>query len=374
MKVLFTSHWYPSEKNPSDGIFIKKHYDSIEKLDVEVDLLILRIKNGKKVFKLKINRVNENKTEVIVESIFWKFFYILYPLQKFFIWRSLLMLIRKNNYDLIHANVTHPNGVFASYLSQQLNIPFIITEHHSQIDKYANKIFTKKHFKRALKNASYITAVSSFLKQKIQTIISSQKIEVVGNVIDGSVFKYIEKQSIVGKNFISIANWNSGGSNTKLPYLMCKALHDFSLKIQEPIVLNHVGNCNIKKDLLKLQNNYLTINFLGKKSSFEINQLLNSSFCFLHTTKFETFCVVGVEAQKSGCPVIISNIDPINTILTHNSVLFADNNIHSWVEALHKINKKSVVRKTIANASKGKFESEEIARKFEIIYNYILKK
>jgi len=376
MKVLFTSHWYPSVEKPNQGIFIQKHYESIQQSDVDVTLLVIRIKHGKKILKRRIIEQPNNQIELVVESVLWKFLYLFYPLQRLFIWKYALNKIKKEKYDLVHANITHPNGVFGHYLSKRLGVPFIITEHHSQVEKYAHKAVTKNGFNSALKAAKYITSVSSFLKQKIKRINPSleTKIKVIGNVVDKAIFKKISNQKIEPNQFISVANWNSGSANTKLPFLICEALHHFSLRDRKQIVLNHVGNCNRKDELLAYETAYFKINFLGKKKPKEINHLLNSNACFLHATKFETFCVVGVEAQKAGCPVIISNINPINKILNHESVIFADNELDSWIEALNIFKTKSFSRQEIADFNNSKFGVKEIGMAFRKLYNVTQKK
>lgn len=376
MKVLFTTHWYPNENNTSEGQFIKKHFSAIQENDLDVTLLVVRIKRGKTLFKRSVTKEKE-KVEVTVYSIFWKFLYLLYPIQRFFVWSYIQKQLKNESFDLIHANVTHPNGVFAHYLSEKLKIPFIITEHHSQIKKYSKLLFTKKSFNAALKNAAAVTGVSGFLLDNIysnSTRTKNNKDSVIGNIIDSSVFHFQDRvYHSTTKTVICIGNWSPTKGNTKIPELILKSLSTISLNKKIPLRLQHIGVCSVKEELKKqFETENLEINFLGNKKPHEINRLLNQADVFAHATRFETFCVVGVEAQKAGCPVIISDIEPINTILNSYGTVFCKNSVEDWERGFLEMLENERDRKRISTEAVSRFNAHSIGLNFIELYKEFL--
>ncbi|MGB0933543.1 MAG: glycosyltransferase [Lishizhenia sp.] len=376
MKVLFTTHWYPNENNTSEGQFIKKHLSAIQENDVSVTLLVVRIKAGNSLFK-RSTTVGEEKIEVVISSLFWKFLYLLYPIQRFFVWSYIHRQLKVKKFDLIHANVTHPNGVFAHYLSEKLKIPFVITEHHSQIKKYSKLLYTKKSFNAALKNAAAVTGVSNFLLDNIysnSTRSKNNKDSVVGNIIDSSVFHFQDiKNDTNAKTVLCIGNWSPSKGNTKIPELILKSLKNISLTKRTQINLEHIGVCSIKQELKKeFETAHLRISFLGNKTPKQINEALNRADVFAHATRFETFCVVGVEAQKAGCPVLISNIKPLNTILNSYGTVFCENSAEDWERGFLEILEKEPDRKKISSEALSKFNAHSIGLDFIELYKKVL--
>lgn len=82
--------------------------------------------------------------------------------------------------EVIHAQVTYPAGYAAFLIGKKYNVPFIITEHSSNFENYYSLF--NKIYKLILKEASYYTSVSNFVKKKI--IKYRKQCEVIPNFID----------------------------------------------------------------------------------------------------------------------------------------------------------------------------------------------
>jgi glycosyltransferase involved in cell wall biosynthesis len=66
---------------------------------------------------------------------------------------------------------------------------------------------------------------------------------------------------------------------------------------------------------LKLESH---VEFLGDLPQYEIKELLNKSKLLIHTSQFETFGLVAIEANSMGVPVLTSNNGPLKEIIENN--------------------------------------------------------
>lgn len=89
MNVLFLSTWYPTEKNPNFGVFVKEHARSIKQAGNQIVVIALVLRKDKKIFHLKKTDFrDENGVRTItleIESIFKNCFYYLTSFQYIFI-------------------------------------------------------------------------------------------------------------------------------------------------------------------------------------------------------------------------------------------------------------------------------------------------
>lgn len=376
MKVLFLTHWFPTEDNKSFGIFIKNHLEAIRSKGVVTDAFVIRITNGKGFFKSNIS-VKESHTELVIESFFWKFIYVLYPIQNWLVWRSLKKRIASKSYSLIHSNVGHPNGLVGMYFSKKMKIPFVVTEHHTEVDRLCDHFIYGSKLREMYNQASMIMPVSNYLKECLEKYVkNTERIQVVANCIDSSVFK-LTKENVQSSSeiiqFVAIGSWDNGRYNFKQPRLLIDSINRAAAQIDKTIVLTHLGNCSIKDELNELvTNSTFVIQYEGVKSPSEINDYLNACDYFLHATTKETFCVVGIEAQKSGAPMIISNVPPIPEIMNPYGAVFVENTVESWTNELIKALQTTYDRKTIADHAKNRFTSDVIGQEIIEVYAKIV--
>ena len=366
MKVLFTSHWYPNAKS-KNGAFIAKHFELIQE-HFEVDLITVNIHSGKEIFKKEVHQIEPFHTEIEISSRFWKFIYLFYFLQKLLVWKTVLQTIKNKKYDIIHANVTHPNGVMAEYLSSQTNTPYLISEHHSQFKRYFHSMITRRAYRKALEKAQYILPVSKQLQEIISELVPTTPQEVVPNVISKKNFFPHPPQNNKQPTAIAIGTWNDSKYNTKLPKLMVEALNSYAEKHQQNIQLIHCGYCTIKEELLALCGTFLTIDFKGLQDPAAINAFLNQSDFFMHGTRSETFCVVGVEAQMAGRPILISNIDPIPEVTIPEGRVLVENKLEAWVKGIETILKSDYSPEEISQAANALHSPQIIIDKLKKVY------
>ncbi len=375
MKVLFTTHWYPGESDPAQGIFIKNHLDAVRGEVPETDLIVIRIKKGKTLYRSKLLEIGNRDYELVMESIFYKFIYVLYPLQKMLVGRRLKRFLKTRRYDIIHGNVAHPNGIIANYLSRKLGIPFVLSEHHSEVLRLSKHPFFTVGIRKAFVTTSAVMPVSTYMSDMLRPLVNIDKIHIVPNVVKSSVFHYTDSYEKIPESLslVAIGFWGDINCNYKLPRLMVEAAMQFALQTRTHVTFYHAGECLISEELLsKSDPSWLTLEFLGPQTPDQLNNLLNKTDVFVHATLGETFCVVAVEAQKAVTPAVVSDFTTLHEVLDPYGVIYAPNDVEGWVQAFSEIVSTPPDRKLIAEKSKNKYTAETVGKAIAAVYEHVL--
>lgn len=138
------------------------------------------------------------------------------------IYLSLLHKVKKEKYDLIHAQNGYPSGHAAYLLSKKFNIPYIITSHGQDTYRCFDKSYEMcgtKSFKRrsiaffrtAIENADLVLGVSKYFSKELLKISKNIILDYSSNSYKTSIFKVLnpipKKENFGYKNndFIIIA-------------------------------------------------------------------------------------------------------------------------------------------------------------------------
>lgn len=105
--------------------------------------------------------------------------------------------------------------------------------------------------------------------------------------------------------------------------------------------------------------------FLGRKSDEEVCLYFNHAKALLYASLFEGFGLPIIEAQKSGCPVITSNVSCMPEIAGNGALFVTPVNVIEIVEAMktvqHKTQRDDLIAKGFINALR--FNWKEVALK-----------
>lgn len=371
MKVLFIASWYPNSTDPLKGIYIKKHAEAIKKAGVEIVVLALTVSHSKRLFEKKVTiSTDENgiTTHLIeLNSSFYKLIHVNLLMQCNFLKKHFIREIKPSfKPDVIHSNVLYPAAIMGYWLSKQENIPHIITEHWSKVDKFLSQNLFSGSGKKAYNSAKYVTAVSDFLRKSLgKHFDDPSKIKVVPNVVDTSIFSFQPKANNSKLTFCCVAHW--GG--VKRPDLIFNALEKFSKQSKKPIVLNVIGE-GFLLDELKKQKWSFEINYFGNRQRKELADQLQSADYFLHASDMETFSIVIAEALATGTPVLASNAGAVPELINKDNGLLSENDVESWVKGLNEITSQNYDHQKISEAAKN-YGVEKIGEKFLEIYKQI---
>jgi L-malate glycosyltransferase len=366
MNILFLSSWYPTNENPNFGIFVKEHAHAIKSVGNEIIVLALVVSRDKKLYSSTVTDfIDEKGVRTVVIEIKSCFRDILYHLVHF---QYLLILKTYNrkiaptfNPDIIHSNVIFPAGILGNKFALSINKPHVITEHWSRINGLLKKPILGKMAIKSYQEAARIFPVSDFLKKRMLELIpslDSSKFKKIGNVIDSNTFYFKKKISDPDSiHFCAIATWANKKTPDKLPELFIEALSAIQLKTQKQIKLTMVGGGDRVEELKELSKKqpYKT-EFVNYQTKDQINEILQNSDFFVHSSTIETFGVVIVEALMTGTPVICSSVGALPELVNETNGVLCNNTKEEWVEGIEKaINKK--------------FNLEDIAKNVLFTYN-----
>lgn len=372
MKVLFISSWYPNSENPLKGIYVKKHAEAIKQAGVDIQVVAITVSPSSKTFEKKIYTNTDNAGMITHQIELNSRFYKWIHLNLFFQYRLIHNyiehdVIKQFKPDIIHANVLYPSGLIGYKLSKRFNLPLVITEHWSKVNKFMNTSLFSYLGKKAYENASAVTVVSQFLKNNIKKYFENEtKIRVVANVVNTAAFVYKSKikneQSIT---FLCTAHWTS----PKRPDLIFHALNSFSKIINQKVILNIVGEGHLINELKSKEWNF-SVNYKGNLSSEKLAEVIQSSDYFLHASEMETFSIVIAEALAAGTPVLASNVGAIPELINTSNGLTCHNTIEDWVNSLKQLVEKEFNREEISKQTL-KFSADAIGKQFVSVYNSV---
>ncbi|HAP70029.1 MAG TPA: hypothetical protein DCR04_09955 [Flavobacteriales bacterium] len=374
MKVLFFTHWFPTESNPQAGVFILEQAKALKLVGVDVTIVHVQIEGGKGVCQNRVYEEQKDGMQVIridLSGSLWKLIYTVYPVQLILIKRAL----KKNGLDLrsfklIHSHVVHPAGAIANRLAQENQLPHYISEHWSNLAYYFKKNLFRNWGKRAYADAQKIFVVSQFLKEKTAEFVPDKgKLKVIPNVVSSTEFKF--RQSAVGSSyyFVMAAKWNKGKRIVKRPKLLIKALAEASKLLDKPVILGIIGDGDRIPELKKFcAKNDVHAQFHGFLKKEMVAREFQKADLFLHGSEYETFSVVVAEALKCGTPVVASNVAAIPELIDESNGLLVENKIQPWVEGICAAVKTPYDNHAIAESYKNKFGYEEVGQKLLSAY------
>ena len=285
------------------------------------------------------------------------------------------------SFDLIHAHYWL-SGLVAKHISNEFNIPFVFTAHSLGVflDGYNKERVDCE--KLVMTSSNFITASSNFEQNLISESyqIDKNKIKKITPGIDRSLFA--PDLSANRKNiFLSIGRiQQQKGQRVTIDFL-----NNFR-KVENDFVCYFIGGPSGnsgKEYLVELKEQVVELNlenhvkFLENLPQTKIKELLNESKLLIHTSQFETFGLVAIEANSMGVPVLSTNsgsfpeiiFSGVNGYLADNLV---DGNVNNYVRDLLRDNK--TFEETMFNCIEKSinYDWKITARDIEEIYRIIV--
>ena len=366
MKVLFFTHWFPTEENPQKGVFILEQAKALKSVGAEVTIVHVRVEAGSGLFR---NQVVQTETDGIplltidLRGKLWKLIYTIYPFQL----RLIRKALKKTNvdftsFDVFHSHVIHPAGAIGNRLASDFGLPHFISEHWSNLAYYFDKNLFKNWGKEAYGNARSIFVVSRFLKEKTAEFVSdSEKLKVIPNVVPANEFKFRPAPIGSSYHFVMAAKWNKGKRVIKRPKLLIKAVAEASKELDKPVILSILGDGDRLPELKKFcAQNDVHAQFHGFVDKKVMAAQFQKADLFLHGSEYETFSVVVAEALKCGTPVVASNVAAIPELIDETNGILVENKLTPWKNTIVQAIQNKYDKKAIADSYKNRFGYEEV--------------
>ncbi len=276
-----------------------------------------------------------------IESLGGKI-YLVPPYQKVNAYiTELIRLLKDNKYKIVHSNL-NTLSVFPLYAAKKVGVPIRIAHNHSTAGKGETKKNIMKYMLRSLAkvNATHYAACSKYAGEWLFGKKSMEKGEVTvfNNAIDLDKFKYDEAVRHEVRKELGIDDKFVIGHVGRFCY---QKNHEFLIKIFDKIherdkgaVLMLIGTGNLVADVKKqVEDLGLTdcVIFLGNR--FDCDRLYKAMDVFVLPSRYEGLPVVGVEAQASGVPCILSTAMTKETKMLDNTMMLGlDKSAEIWAD------------------------------------------
>ena len=226
------------------------------------------------------------------------------------------------NFDIIHAHYWL-SGLVAKQISEEKNIPYIFTSHSLGVflDGYNKERVDCE--KMVMISSNFVTASSQYEHVMISENykIDENKIKKITPGLDRKIFTpnlKLPRENI----FLSIGRIQE----QKRQLETIKFLSNFK-KVDSNFLCYFIGGPSGKsgddylaelKESVKELNLESNIEFLGNLPQKEIKDLMNKSKLLIHTSQYETFGLVAIEANSMGLPILSINTGSLIEIIENN--------------------------------------------------------
>lgn len=280
---------------------------------------------------------------------------------------------RHGSASIVHGHSRFLTGGLIAYqIKKRFNIPYVITDHSSVY--YRRGVNKKELFQvRDVINesAEWLTVsnhLGSLIKRQIQGI--DKRFTVIGNILPIMDNEDLSnrKDEKCGINLINIGSHDANKNQELLLSVFSRLKTEIDnlklIMIGEGELSSYykkiVSDLHIEKD----------VRFLGKQTHGQVlNHLLHADV-LVHTSIYETFGVVIIEALACGIPVVSTRSGGPNSIIKDFNGVLVDNNeislylgIRKILDELHTFDKARIKEDVI-----GKYSSAVIAKELINVY------
>lgn len=343
MHVMFIPSWYSNKRNKVHGSFFKEQALALQNEQIKITVAYNEIWPITLLGKIDENHGLFFKVEDGLRTYRYKNYNFIpkHPLMfKVFNRRmeKLYKEIVKNEgpIDIIHAHSSLWAGISASYIAKKYNVPLVITE-HSSIERGA---YVKKSYLPSIihsyRNADKIITVGKGLKEEIEALSGRKDIEVIGNLVDLSLFDIRKRENSNDKFvFFSVAFLEGEKGFDTLIKAFAKGFKG------KPAKLIIGGDGSQKTWLQEIAKSQLVdeqVIFTGALSREEVSKYMNNCDAFVLPSRYETFGVVYIEALASGKPIIGTfNGGAESIINSSNGYIVPIDNVEELEKAMSKM-------------------------------------
>lgn len=275
--------------------------------------------------------------------------------------------------DLLHSHFPLYSYV-ASKLKSEINVPLVVSEHSSTINR---EVISEDFYymaDKAYKASDALIVVSPSLKKVIQTKFNKSSIY-IPNIVDLDIFEYNNKAKSETFNFVSTGNL----IDLKRMDLTITAFNEAFLD-NDKVSLTIFGKGAKKSDLEALIIKYNLedkVKLMGEVERSVIAKKYQETDVFVLASQTETFGVAYIEALAMGIPVIATKCGgPEAFINKSNGILIDVDSKDQLVKAMQDMyqSSKNYDHKQIAKVASEDFSPESVANKIIEVYKEVLGK
>lgn len=288
--------------------------------------------------------------------------------------------MQENRPDIIHAHCSVWAGYAAMKLSEQIGIPYVVTEHATLFQLHRDQISEKNDrvILEIFQKAARVICVSGAFAKLIESY--RPDIDVVGNVVNCDAFvPRADSEKHRGIRFLTVCYMEEEAQLYKKGIdILIQAWAEVVKKYTDvKLVIGGGGSGKTKvEQWVEEQGISKYVEFTGALDRKQVIQEMQSCDCFVLPSRYETFGVVYIEAMACGKPVIaVANGGPDDFVKPFNGLLIkpgAEELVQAFYEMIGHLTRGNYYQEEkISNYIKSKFSYEAIAEQLEAIYNSI---
>lgn len=288
--------------------------------------------------------------------------------------------MKGNKPDIIHAHCCVWAGYAAMKLSEQIGIPYVVTEHATLFQLHRDEISEKndKVIRKIFQKAARVICVSGAFAKLIESY--RPDIDVVGNVVNCDAFvPRVDSEKHRGIRFLTVCYMEEEAQLYKKGIdILIQAWTEVVKRYTDvKLVIGGGGSAKTKvEQWVEEQGISKYVEFTGALDRKQVIQEMQLCDCFVLPSRYETFGVVYIEAMACGKPVIaVANGGPDDFVKPFNGLLIkpgAEELVQAFYEMIGHLTRGNYYQEEkISNYIKSKFSYEAIAEQLEAIYNSI---
>jgi glycosyltransferase involved in cell wall biosynthesis len=393
MNIFVIPSLYPSANDPFNGIFIKEQFVELAMAYPELNIGVARwgqndddyllfsrqpIRSLAKVLtphKPFRNQISPNLVEYFHPA--WSFHE---KFQKGNIrkktdsaLKSLAWFERDfGRCTVVHAQVIYPAGQIALEVKNKKKIPYLITEHIAPIGGgylLKNDEKLKEGISEIINGSVGVTAVSAWLKNRMEPLFPEKKIRVVPNfTFAREMHENISSNPFVFCSIGAISFQKGVDLLLEAIALLQQKRRDFLVQIvgdgpDEIVLKQRAHHLGVEERII----------WKGPLLREEVNKVLEISHAHVLCSRQETFGMVFIEAMACGLPnIAFSNGGQTDIIHESNGILVSETSAEAMAEAMGKMmeNYHLFDRGVIRNDFKERFSTQAVGPKWIDIYTH----
>jgi len=286
-------------------------------------------------------------------------------------------LLSENSYDLAHAFFAFPTG-WLCYKTRD-KLPYIISLRGSDVPGYNIRLgldykILAGLFRKIWSSAAAIVANSKGLQNLALEFMPDLDIEVIPNGIDTENFKPTQNKELSKPlRALTVCRLIS----RKRIDLLIEAV-SCAKKIGLDVCLNIAGEGNLTGRLRELANKSDVadrVSFLGRVAAEKMPQLYRDNDIFLMSSAHEGMSNAMLEAMASGLPIITTNCEGVEELITDNGIVVEKAQAEKVAEAIKALadNPQSYIQMSAAARSRAqKFSWENTAKQYIDCYERVI--
>lgn len=298
-------------------------------------------------------------------------------------YREILKVITEGRYEVVHLNILSCANILPMLAAKRCGTKLIVHSHNSDVPNGCNLTMLLKRIlhkinRQYVLNASDIRLACS-MEAGFFMFGKKESFVVLKNAIDCEKFLFEEQKRMDMRNVLKISDdeilvgFVGRFEYQKNPEFLIEIFMSL-VKVfpQEKFRLLLIGEGSLE-DSIKLKCRNFGLNdkviFYGKTN--DPSPLYCAMDCFVLPSRFEGLCLVGVEAQCSSLPVLISDAVSKDLVITPLVEYLPLNNESLWAKKIYDSVKKNHRKNMFVEITEAGYNINYECEKLKRIYMYL---